>query len=163
MTAGDRPERIDSTATTEPTDEIEPVYLIIMEPDEVDDGIFIKDPFKIEAMLAKMKLERERATEKGIREGRQVMKEILISERCTSCGARILHMGRCDDCSICTPCGQQMSRDRKCQVCAKLRCEEWRDNVNQSPIPDSALESRAMDVPGHQHDQINPNDELGKP
>ncbi|KFY32539.1 hypothetical protein V493_00090 [Pseudogymnoascus sp. VKM F-4281 (FW-2241)] len=155
MTAGDRAERIDLTAMAEPT-----ANPTIMEPDSEDDKI-IADP-KIEDMFAKMKLEREIKTEKLTREGRRVMKEILISERCTSCGVRILHMGRCDYCSMCTPCGQQLSPDGKCQVCAKLRCEEWRDNVDQSPIPESALKSRAMDVPTHQHYQINPNDELEK-
>ncbi|KFY32037.1 hypothetical protein V493_00575 [Pseudogymnoascus sp. VKM F-4281 (FW-2241)] len=134
MTAGDGPERIDSTAMAKPTDEIEPANSTIMEPDEVDDEILTVNSFKVEDLFAKMKLERERATERGIREGRRVMKEILISERCTSCGVRILHMGRCDNCSICTPCGRQMSRDGKCQVCAKLRCEEWRDNIDQSPV-----------------------------
>ncbi|OBT70586.1 hypothetical protein VF21_10332, partial [Pseudogymnoascus sp. 05NY08] len=67
-----------------------------------------------------------------------------------------------EDCTICTTCGQQMSQDGKCQVRARLRCEEWRDNVDQSPIDNIALESRAMDVPAHQNDQINPNDELEK-
>ena len=124
MTAGDGPDCIGSTARAEPTDNIEPVSLTIIKPDEVDDEILTVNPFKVEDLFAKMKLERERATEKGIREGRRVMKEILISERCTSCGVRILHMGRCDDCSICTPCGQQMSQDGKCKVCANVRCEE---------------------------------------
>jgi hypothetical protein len=160
MMAGDRPERIDSTAMAEPTVEIEPVNPTIMEPDEVDDEILIVDSIK--DLFAKMKLEREKATEKGIREGRRVLKEIVISERCTSCGVRIFDMGRCDGCRICTTCGQQISRDGKCQVCAKLRCGEWRNNVDQSPIPDSALDSRAMDVPAHKHDRASPNDGFQK-
>ncbi|KFZ02085.1 hypothetical protein V500_00453 [Pseudogymnoascus sp. VKM F-4518 (FW-2643)] len=157
MTAGDGPERIGLTAMAEPTDEIKPVDPTIIEPDEEDDKNLTVDPFKMVVMFAKMKLERERAAEKAIREGRRVMKEILISERCTSCGVRIFHMGRCDDCTKCTMCGQQRSWDGTCRGCAKLRCEEWCDNVNQSPIPDSAL-----DVPAHQQDQDNPNDELEK-
>ncbi|KFY17981.1 hypothetical protein V492_00231 [Pseudogymnoascus sp. VKM F-4246] len=157
MTTGDGPESIDSTATAEPTDEIKPVDPTIIVPDEKDDKNLTVDPFKMADVFEKMKLQRERATAKAIREGRRVMKEISISERCTSCGVRIFHMGRCDDCTMCTTCGQEMSQYGKCQVCASLRCEEWRDNVNQSPIPDSAL-----DVPAHQQDQDNPNDELEK-
>ena len=161
MTAGDGPESIDSTATAEPTDEIKPVDPTIIEPDEENDRTRTVYPSMVD-MLAKMKLEQEIKTEKLTREGRRVLKQTLISERCTSCGVRILHMGKCDDCRICTTCGQQRSLDGKCQVCAKLRCEEWRLNVDQSPISDSALKSRAMDVLAHQHDQINPTDELEK-
>lgn len=157
MAAGDGPEHIESTAMAEPT-----ANSTMIEPDEEEDKCFEADLFKMDDMLAKMKLERQRATEKLIKEGRRVLKETLISERCTSCGMRILHMGRCDDCRICMECRQQRSRDGKCQVCAKLRCEKWLDNVDQSLAPDSVLESRAMDVPAHQHDRINPNDELEK-
>jgi hypothetical protein len=151
------PERIDLTAMAEPT-----ANSTIIEPDEDDDEVPVADLLKMDDMFAKMKLERERAREKLIKEGRRVLKETKISERCTSCGMRILHMGTCDDCRICSTCGQRRSRDGKCQVCANLRCEEWSDKVNQSLAPDSVLESRAMDVPAHQHDQINPNDELEK-
>ncbi|KFY89587.1 hypothetical protein V500_05600 [Pseudogymnoascus sp. VKM F-4518 (FW-2643)] len=110
MTAGDGPESIDSTATAEPTDGINLVDPTIIEPDEENDSTVYPS---MADMLAKMKLERRRATEKLTSQGRRVLKETLISERCTSC---------------------------------------------ESPIPDSALESRAMDVPDHQHDQINPNE-----
>ncbi|KFY13909.1 hypothetical protein V491_06219 [Pseudogymnoascus sp. VKM F-3775] len=111
MAAGDGPEHVESTAMVEST-----ANTTIIEPDEEDN---IANPIKIEDMFAKIKLEREIETERLTRKGRRVLKQILISERCTSCEVRILHMG--------------------------LRFEEWRDNVDQSPIPDSA-----------------PNDELEK-
>ena len=158
MTAGDGPERIDSTAMAEPTDEIKPVNSTIIEPDEEDDKILIVDSIK--DLFAKMKIEREKATEKGIREGRRILKGIVISERCTSCGVRIFDMGRCDGCRICTTCGQQMSQDGKCQVCAKLRCEEWRDNVDQSPISQGTL--TRLDSHPSQPDSINSKPERGK-
>ncbi|KFY93042.1 hypothetical protein V498_04591 [Pseudogymnoascus sp. VKM F-4517 (FW-2822)] len=161
MTAGDGPERIDSTAMAEPTDEIKPVDPTIIEPDEEDDTV---DSSNMEDMFAEMKLERERAMGKATREGRRVLKEILISERCKSCGARIFHMGICDGCRICETCGHERSRDGNCQECAKLRCEEWRHNADQSPIPDSAL-----DLPAHElekqpsrPDAINSNPEREK-
>ncbi|ELR08248.1 hypothetical protein VC83_04547 [Pseudogymnoascus destructans] len=88
------------------------------------------------------------------------MKEILISERCTSCGMRIFHMGRCNDCRICTTCGQQMPQDGKCQECAKLRCEEWRDNVDQSPISQGT--PTRLDSHPSQPDSINSTPERGK-
>ncbi len=166
MAAGDGSESIGSTATAEPTDEIKPVDPTIIEPDEENDRTRTVYPSMAD-MLAKMKLEREIKTENLTREGRRVLKETLVIERCTSCEVRIPHTGIphtgiCDDCRICTTCGQQKPWVGNCKVCAKLRCEEWCLNVDQSPISDSALESRAMDVPAHQHDQINPNDELEK-
>jgi hypothetical protein len=153
-----------NSTTIEPNEEEDEIVAnsTIIEPDEEEDEILSADLFKMDDMFAKLKLKRQRATEKLIKEGRRVLKETLISERCTSCGLRTRHMGRCDDCRICTTCRQQRSRGGKCQVCANLRCEEWRDNVDQSPAPDSVLKYRAMDVPAHQHDQINPNDELEK-
>ncbi|KFY66727.1 hypothetical protein V497_00747 [Pseudogymnoascus sp. VKM F-4516 (FW-969)] len=157
MTAGDGPESIDSTATTEPADEIKPVDPAIIEPDKDNDSTVYPS---MADMHAKMKLEQRRATEKLTSQGRRVLKETLVSERCTSCEVRILHAGICDGCRICTMCGQQRSLDGRCQECAKLRCEEWRDNVDQSPISQST--PTRLDSHPSQPDTINSTPERGK-
>jgi hypothetical protein len=64
MTASDGPKRIDSTTMAEPT-----ATLTIIKPNEEDDEILVADLFKIDDMFAKVKLERERAREKLIKEG----------------------------------------------------------------------------------------------
>lgn len=117
-------EHVDSTATTEPTDEDE------IELDDKRDGAY--DVGELVDLYAKVKLDREITTKMRIKEGRRVKKDTTIP--CTSCEARISYTGRCDDCRKCTACGQQMSRDENCRVCATLRCEEWRGKVDNERI-----------------------------
>ncbi|OBT83105.1 hypothetical protein VE02_09052 [Pseudogymnoascus sp. 03VT05] len=53
-----------------------------------------------------------------------------------------------------------MSQDGKCQECAKLRCEEWRYNVDQSPITQGT--PTRLDSNPSQPDSINSTLERGK-
>ncbi|OAF62592.1 hypothetical protein VC83_00901 [Pseudogymnoascus destructans] len=135
MTAGDGPERIDSTTMAKPTDEIEPANSTIMEPDEVDDEILTVNPFKGES---------DGEGYKGGSTGYERNLDI-----------RAMYILWSEN----TPHGQ-MRRLQYMYAVWAADVSGWK--MPSSPIPDSALESRAMDVPGHRHDQINPNDELGK-
>jgi hypothetical protein len=70
-------------------------------------------------------MRKETGGEIELKSGLRVEREIGISGRCISCGVKIRQISKCDDCMICTTCGQQMSRDGKCKLCENSRFEEW--------------------------------------